>query len=49
VRAGAQRITVTVPGRPAGTGIGPRHLLIDVKTGDNVADVTLGAARAPGC
>ena len=39
VRTGAQTITVTVPQRPARAGIDPRHLLIDVEPGDNVAGI----------
>jgi ABC-2 type transport system permease protein len=39
VRSGRQRITVTVPGRPARAGIDPRGLLIDDEPGDNVAEV----------
>jgi len=42
VRAGDQRITVTVPRRPARAGVDPRNLLIDATPGDNVAVV--GAA-----
>jgi ABC-2 type transport system permease protein len=39
VRSGEQRITVTVPGKPARAGIDPRSLLIDVEPGDNVREV----------
>ncbi|HEV2863898.1 MAG TPA: hypothetical protein VGX48_23080 [Pyrinomonadaceae bacterium] len=42
VRSGEQRITLTVPGEPAGAGIDPRNLLIDVEPGDNFAEVTGG-------
>jgi ABC-2 type transport system permease protein len=38
IRSGPQTITVTVPERPARAGIDPRHLLIDVRPGDNVVD-----------
>jgi aminopeptidase N len=44
VRSGEQRITVTVPWEPAAAGIDPRNLLIDVNAGDNVAEVSGGAA-----
>jgi ABC-type transport system involved in multi-copper enzyme maturation permease subunit len=43
VRSGEQRITLTVPREPAGAGIDPRHLLIDLEAGDNFAEVTGGA------
>lgn len=36
VRSGEQRITVTVPEKPAGAGIDPRSLLIDVEGADNL-------------
>jgi hypothetical protein len=39
VRSGPQTITVTVPRRPERAGIDPRHLLIDVRPGDNVVEV----------
>jgi ABC-2 type transport system permease protein len=39
VRAGAQRITVTVPRQPVRAGIDPRSLLIDVEPDDNVVEV----------
>ena len=39
VRSGGQRITVTVPGKPARAGIDPRNLLIDVKPADNLREV----------
>jgi ABC-type transport system involved in multi-copper enzyme maturation permease subunit len=50
VRAGRQRITVTVPGRPARAGIDPRHLLPDDEPGDNTRAVATpaGGARAGG-
>jgi len=38
VRSGEQRLTVTVPERPARAGIDPRHLLIDVNPEDNTVD-----------
>ncbi len=44
VRSGEQRITLTVPGEPAGAGIDPRNLLIDVEADDNLAEVTSAAA-----
>jgi ABC-2 type transport system permease protein len=44
VRSGEQRITLTVPWEPALAGIDPRNLLIDVEAGDNLAEVTSGAA-----
>jgi ABC-type transport system involved in multi-copper enzyme maturation permease subunit len=40
VRSGRQRITVTVPGRPARAGIDPRSLLVEVKGSDNLRDVS---------
>ena len=43
VRSGEQRITVTVPRKPARAGIDPRNLLIDVEPDDNLAEV----ARLP--
>ena len=36
-----QRITVTVPGKPARAGIDPQHLLIDLETSDNSETVTI--------
>lgn len=39
VRSGEQQITVTVPGKPAGAGIDPRSLLIDVDATDNLQEV----------
>jgi ABC-2 type transport system permease protein len=44
VRSGEQRITLTVQGEPAGAGIDPRNLLIDVEPHDNLAEVTDGTA-----
>ncbi|HSJ77024.1 MAG TPA: M1 family aminopeptidase, partial [Gemmatimonadales bacterium] len=41
IRSGDQRITVTVPGKPAQAGIDPRNLLIDVKPADNLREITL--------
>ena len=40
IRSGIQTIAVTVPGRPAMTGIDPRHLLIDVEPGNNRLDIS---------
>ena len=40
IRSGEQRITVTVPSKPARGGIDPRNLLIDVEAGDNVREVS---------
>ncbi|MEA2563622.1 MAG: type transport system permease protein [Acidobacteriota bacterium] len=39
IRSGEQSITVTVPGKPAGAGIDPRSLLIDVDATDNLANI----------
>jgi ABC-2 type transport system permease protein len=39
VRSGEQRITVTVPRKPARAGIAPRNLLIDVKASDNLREI----------
>jgi hypothetical protein len=36
VRSGKQRITVTVPNKPARAGIDPRSLLTDAKGEDNL-------------
>jgi hypothetical protein len=44
VRSGEQRITLTVPWEPAGAGIDPRNLLIEVEPGDNFAEVAGGTA-----
>jgi hypothetical protein len=41
VRSGEQRLTVTVPQRPARAGIDPRHLLIDVNPEDNTEELSL--------
>jgi hypothetical protein len=41
VRSGEQTITVTVPRRPARAGIDPYHLLIDLETGDNYAEINV--------
>ncbi|HKG93629.1 MAG TPA: hypothetical protein VKA84_17110, partial [Gemmatimonadaceae bacterium] len=43
IRSGAQRISVTVPARPARAGIDPRHLLIDVSVDDNDKQVKVGS------
>ncbi|HWM89412.1 MAG TPA: M1 family aminopeptidase [Thermoanaerobaculia bacterium] len=43
VRSGEQQITVTVPRKPAGAGIDPRSLLIDVDATDNLREITLPA------
>jgi hypothetical protein len=40
VHAGEQRIVVTVAREPGAAGIDPRHLLIDVLPGDNLAEAT---------
>lgn len=40
--SGQQTITVTVPKKPAGAGIDPSQLLIDLKMGDNVKKVKIG-------
>ncbi|HKI03573.1 MAG TPA: M1 family aminopeptidase [Thermoanaerobaculia bacterium] len=42
VRSGKQQITVTVPGKPAGAGIDPRGLLIDLEARDNLREITSG-------
>lgn len=41
--SGQQTITVTVPKKPAHAGIDPFHLLIDLKTNDNIEKVKLGS------
>lgn len=41
IRYGEQRITVTVPRKPARAGIDPRSLLIDVDAKDNSQEITL--------
>jgi hypothetical protein len=41
IRAGKQRITVTVPAQPARAGIDPNHLLIDLEMDDNTRKVKL--------
>ncbi len=41
VRSGEQRITLTVPRKPARAGIDPRSLLIDVDATDNSREITL--------
>jgi hypothetical protein len=43
VRSGVQRITVTVPRRPARAGIDPRRLLIDVRGDDNLRELDRAA------
>ena len=40
VRSGRQRITVTVPGKPAQAGIDPRSLLVEVDGSDNLRGVS---------
>jgi ABC-2 type transport system permease protein len=40
IRSGQQRITVTVPQKPARAGIDPRNLLIDVNASDNLKEIT---------
>lgn len=42
IRSGAQTIIVTVPQKPARAGIDPSYLLIDLKMGDNLAEVKIG-------
>jgi hypothetical protein len=44
VRSGEQRITVTVPRKPARAGIDPRNLLIDIKASDNLKEITSAKA-----
>jgi ABC-2 type transport system permease protein len=39
IRAGEQRITITVPGEPGQAEVDPRGLLIDVERDDNVREV----------
>jgi hypothetical protein len=39
IRSGEQTITVTVPRQPTRAGIDPNHLLIDLKTDDNIKTV----------
>ena len=39
IRSGEQRITVTVPRKPAHVGIDPRHLLVDSEIDDNIVEV----------
>jgi ABC-type transport system involved in multi-copper enzyme maturation permease subunit len=41
VNSGKQRITVTVPHKPAHVGIDPNHLLIDWELSDNIDDVKM--------
>ncbi|HEX7050866.1 MAG TPA: hypothetical protein VF188_11730 [Longimicrobiales bacterium] len=41
IRSGTQTITVTVPREPARAGIDPRHLLIELETGDNGRSVEI--------
>ncbi len=48
IRSGEQRITVTVPREPATAGIDPRHLLIDVRPGDNSREVVRGEGARVG-
>ncbi len=38
-RSGEQTITVTVPRKPTRAGIDSNHLLIDLKTDDNIKTV----------
>ncbi|WP_018478843.1 ABC transporter permease/M1 family aminopeptidase [Pontibacter roseus] len=47
IRAGEQRIYVTVPGKPTQAGIDPRNLLIDLDMMDNVREVILKKPAAP--
>jgi hypothetical protein len=44
IRSGDQRLTVTVPFRPARAAVDPRHLLIDDDPSDNVRDAAPAAA-----
>ncbi|HEX5715291.1 MAG TPA: M1 family aminopeptidase [Thermoanaerobaculia bacterium] len=46
VRSGKQQITVTVPEKPAGAGIDPRGLLIDIEATDNLRETTLPAGSS---
>lgn len=39
IRDGAQQLRIVVDGAPAQAGIDPRHLLLDVKSEDNLADI----------
>jgi ABC-2 type transport system permease protein len=48
IRSGDQRITVTVSRKPARAGIDPRNLLIDVKTSDNLKEITSAKALPEG-
>jgi hypothetical protein len=49
IRAGAQRIVVTVTGKPARAGMDPRNLLIDVVPDDNMgAAITTNPVRRGG-
>jgi aminopeptidase N len=41
LRSGRQKITVSCPSRPERAGIDPRHLFIDVDTGNNFKDITM--------
>jgi hypothetical protein len=41
IRSGAQRITVTVPARPALAGIDSHYLLSDLNLGNNLAEVQI--------
>jgi ABC-2 type transport system permease protein len=43
VHSGDQSIIVKVPRKPAGAGIDPRNLLIDVEAADNLRETTLPA------
>ena len=45
IRSGEQRITVIVPREPVRAGIDPRNLLIDVKPGDNLTEVSRAYLR----
>jgi hypothetical protein len=47
LKPGVQRITVTVPKRPAWAGIDPRHVLIDTVREDNGMAVAADKATAP--
>ncbi len=43
VRSGKQTVTLTVPRQPARAGVDPYHLLIDLKTDDNLEEVKTGS------
>jgi hypothetical protein len=43
LRAGEQRLTVTVPAEPASAGLDPRHVMIDLERRNNLATVQVAA------